>query len=166
MQTKTSRFGCVLAAGAFLLAASQAAQAQRAPAKPLVMIEPMLTVLSTAHYQATAGNSCSGSACSVAFPAPGKKKRLTVTRVYCLLQTTNGPSLNYARAELLSSVNSLLMAQYVTQTIKSLSGTITLNDAIDLQVGATEHINVTMTLTGNTADYMLCAISGTLATLG
>ena len=166
MRLGISRFGCALAAGVFMLAASHAAQAQNAPARPQVMIEPTVTVLSTAHYQATIGNSCSGSSCAVTFPAPGPHKRLAATRVYCLLQSTGSPGLNFARAELLSSINSLLMGQYVTQVFRSASGTFTLNDVIDLQVAATQHISVTIDLTGNSADFMLCAISGTIATLG
>lgn len=168
MTSIASRFVCGLAACAFMFATGQQAPAQHAPGQPQsqVIVGPSLKVLSTAHYQATASNVCSGTACVVTFAAPGANKRLTATRVTCLMQTTGSPGLNYARVELQNSNKSLVMAQYVTQVIRSASGAFTLNDSIDIAVAATQHLTVSMTLTANSADYAFCTISGTIATLG
>jgi len=132
-----------------------------------VLITPQAQVLSTDHYQATASNSCSGSTCAVTFPRPGASKRLSATRVYCLLQaSTSTPAFNYARVELQDSFNSLLMGQYVNDVFKSASGTFTLNSPIDFQVPAGQHLAVVISLTTANADYAFCTISGTISTLG
>jgi hypothetical protein len=132
-----------------------------------VLITPDAQVLSTAHYQATASNGCSGSACVVTFPRPGAGKRLNATRVYCLLQaSTNTPNFNYARVELQDTLNTVLMAQYINNVFKSASGTFTLNNPIDFQVAAGQHLAVAILLTAANADFAFCTISGTLSTLG
>jgi hypothetical protein len=132
-----------------------------------VLITPEAVVVSTAHYQATASNNCSGATCVVLFPNPGSGKRLNATRVYCLLQaSTSTPNFNYARVELQNSLNSVLMFQFVNDVFKSAVGTFTLNSPIDFQVGGGQHLAVSMSLTGPHIDFAFCTISGTISTLG
>lgn len=150
-----------------VIAAGGGSIAQESLGQTRVIITPELQVISSAHYQATAGIACTGSTCAVPFPKPGSGKRLNATRVYCLLQaSTNTSNLNYARVELQDSLNSLVMAQYVTDVFKSATGTFTFNGAIDLQVGANQHLSVVINLTTANADFALCTLSGTISTLG
>ena len=163
----TLRISATAVACAVVAMAGGVAIAQNKLGDTRVLIAPQAQVVSTVHYQATASIGCSGTTCAVPFPKPGAGKRLNATRVYCLLQaSTNSPNLNYARVELQDSLNSLVMAQYVTDVLKSSSGAFTLNGAVDFQVGGSQHLSVVINLTGPNADFAFCTISGTLSTLG
>ena len=163
----TSRISAALAACVFIVTAGGDGIAQEKLGQTRVLITPEAQVLSTAHYQATASNSCSGSTCVVTFPKPGPGKRLSATRAYCLLQaSTSTPSFNYARVELQDPLNAIIMAQYINDVFKSASGTFTLNSPIEFQVAAGQHLAVAISLTGPNADFAFCTISGTISTLG
>lgn len=163
----TSRISAALVACVFIATAGREGIAQEKLSQTRVLVTPDVQVLSTAHYQATASNSCSGSTCVVTFPKPGAGKRLNATRVYCLLQaSTSTPNFNYARVELQDALNTVLMGQYINDVFKSASGTFTLNSPFDFQVAAGQHLAVAISLTAANADFAFCTISGTISTLG
>jgi hypothetical protein len=137
------------------------------PGQASVVVSPVLKVLSTVHYQATVGVTCSGTTCFGNFPAPGTKKRLNITRIYCYLQSNNaGSHFGYARAELHDFQNTLLISEFLSDIYTSTAGTHTLNNAIDLDVTGGQHLAVNLNLASDTGLFGYCTASGTLSTLG
>ena len=168
----TSRFLTAAVIGAVTLCASGAiardvATINLKPGQASVVMSPALTVLSTAHYQATVGVTCSGTTCFGNFPAPGTKKRLSVTRIYCYLQSNNaGSKFGYARAELHDYQNTLLISEFLSDIYTSPAGTHTLNNAVDLDVAGGQHLAVNLNLATDVGLFGYCTASGTLSTLG
>jgi len=117
---------------------------------------------SVTHFQAAATANCSGSSCLVPFASPAADTRVNLTRVSCLLQSSNNASkYNYGRVELQKANNSLVLGQFINNVFSSDNGTHTVNDAIDLEVKDTQHITVFLSLTTATAQYAFCTVSGT-----
>src|SRR5665213_3198663 len=96
---------CVAALPLTLLVTGNKSEAQTselpvpnlAPGQVVEMIAPPATITSTVHYQALIGLTCSSPSqiCSGNFPPPGHNRQLNVTRVTCVVGTSNGHSILY-----------------------------------------------------------------------
>jgi hypothetical protein len=120
------------------------------------------TVVSSVHYQKYFPLSCGGTQCSVRLPAPGVKRRLNVTRITCGFNGTGTPSVSQIVLENASNV--AVLVDYLPADY-SVSGSHMLNQAVDIQVGATQHIAVFLGLVTGTLSGAFCTATGTLDTL-
>lgn len=123
-------------------------------------------VTSTDHYQKFINLACgSGSTfCTGNFPAPGSKHRLHLTRMTCILDATAGSTFNLGEIDLLAASDALVLEEFLTG-VYSGNGTHSLNDAIDVQVGSSQHIYVVLGLASGTVNGGHCTAAGTLDTL-
>jgi hypothetical protein len=131
-----------------------------------VIVGESAAVLSTAHYQARHTLTCGGTTCLGQFPVPGTKRRLNVSRIYCLLSAaTISATVHAASIELLNTSNTVLLDEYIQVAYSSSDGNHTFNQAVDMQVGSSQHIGVVLQLVSGTASIAVCTLTGTLDTL-
>jgi hypothetical protein len=136
----------------------------RAPGQVVETIGTAATVVSTMHYQAELGLTCIGGTCSGAFPHPGARRQLNVTRMSCLMGSS-GSTFSHGVIELVRADGSHVLSQYLPGHHSSLTGFHPLNRAVDVQVAARHHIDVFLILTSGTATFASCTVIGTLDTL-
>jgi len=163
--------------GAVLLSLSGAPSPAQAPGPPaprvapgqvVEAIAPAATVVSTAHYQAHLGLTCSGTACAGAFPLVGARRRLNVTRMSCYLQGPRGSTFYTGFVDLRDRDDSFVLTQWLPVDYSGSNAFNTyhqLNRAVDVQVGPRQHIEVRLSLASGTALSAACAAAGTLDTL-
>jgi hypothetical protein len=133
----------------------------RAPGQAVVMIAPAATVVSTFHYQAGLTLSCTSFSCFGNFPKPGAKRRLNITRMSCYILAQSGSAFHEGRITLRSAADLTLLFQFLPVDYSSpAAGTHTLNRAVDVQVGANQHINVQ--LNADSPVTAVCTATGTL----
>ena len=137
-----------------------------APGKVQETIAPAATVVSTVHYQAYAGLSCFTSLCLFSFPKPGRKHRLNLTGLACDLHGTDGSTFDQGFLELRDAVNNVLFREYVPVDFSSSLGVHTLNRAVDMQIGASQYVEVQLFLATGSVLGAICSITGTMDTLG
>jgi hypothetical protein len=123
------------------------------------------TVTSTVHFQRKITLNCSGILCSGNFPAPGTNRRLNVTRVTCTLQGPGGSTVKIGAIALMNASNVVLLPEYMPVIYSSSDGTHTLNQAVDMQIASTEHMQIILELVSGTPSGSLCTATGTLDTL-
>jgi hypothetical protein len=123
------------------------------------------TVLSTAHYQKQLVLTCSGATCSRNFPAPGPKRQVNITRMSCIFVGTAGSTLSYGAVTLNTANDVEVLGQVMPDIHSGSDGIHTLNQAVDIQVPSSEHIQVTLNLASGTANNGTCTATGTLSTL-
>lgn len=119
-----------------------------------------------AHYQKQVSlTACAGGTCTGSFPAPGANRRLTVTRMNCFIGGQNGGLFAFGNVELRNASNIRVVSQYMPNVFTSSGGLHTINQAIDMQVSATQHLFVTLQMASGTASGATCTATGTLETL-
>jgi hypothetical protein len=123
------------------------------------------TVASTAHYQLQINLTCSDKTCSGDFPAPGVKHRLNLTQMNCLLQASASSTFSLGGFAVVTANNKLLVSEHLSSVYSSSDGNHTLNQAADIQVGATQHIEVAFNLATGTQGHGYCTATGLLDTL-
>jgi hypothetical protein len=124
------------------------------------------TVVSTAHYQHELFLNCSSSFCSGDFPKPGANHQLNLTRANCELIGQSGSTFALGLVELLSSSGGHILYEWLPANLSAPDGHHLINQEIDMQVAASQHVNVTLYLTsGGTAAPAICTLTGTLDTL-
>lgn len=163
--------------GIFFLSLSGAPSPAQAPGAPapraapgqvVEAIAPAATVVSTVHYQAHLGLTCSLRACSGELPRLGARRRLNLTRMSCYLQGTTGAPFFTGFVELRSADDSFVLVQWLPVDHSGSDGFSVyhqLNRAVDVQVGPRQHIEVRLSLGSGTALSASCAAAGTLDTL-
>jgi hypothetical protein len=161
----------------FIIAAMESppatAQSRRAfdPASKLAlgrateMIAPAAVVLSTVHYQAELPLSCGANVCAGDFPRPGVNRRLNATRVTCLFQGSSDSTYNRGWIELRALADSHLLYQFLPVDYQS-TGAHVINRAIDVQVGAKQHLRIDLRMGIGDASSGTCSVTGALDTLG
>ena len=135
-----------------------------APGQVTEAIAPAATVVSTVHYQAELGLMCVGGTCSGAFPRPGARRQLNVTRMSCLMGSS-GSTFSHGIIELVRADGSHVLSQYLPGHHSTSAGFHPLNRAVDVQVAAKQHIDVFLILATGTATFASCTVIGTLDTL-
>jgi hypothetical protein len=133
--------------------------------QPTVIIAQTATVVSSAHYQAKLALSCGGALCFGQFPTPAAKHRLNLMRMTCFLQGTTNSTFDIAEIDLLNANNVVLLPEFPIVGFSSPTGRHTLNQAVDIQVAATQYIGVSLVLASGTASSGGCTATGTLDTL-
>jgi hypothetical protein len=125
------------------------------------------TTVTSVHYQKQIFLSdCTGTFCGGAFPVPGTSHRLEITRVNCFLAASAGSTLLYGQIQLTNSNNTVALAQFLPIDYTSPDGQArTLNQAVDVLVGPTQHLNVSFNFATGTVVQGICTASGTLDTL-
>lgn len=129
------------------------------------MIAQAATVTSTDHYQKQIKPTCSGVDCSGNFPAPGAGHRLNLTRITCLLNGTAGSTFAIGGIILHTANNGDALVEYLPTIFSASNGLQTLNQAIDVQLAANQHIEVDLQLASGAANSGVCTATGTLDTL-
>jgi hypothetical protein len=137
-----------------------------APGQSTEMIAPAATITSTVHYQARVVLTCGGPSCSGNFKMPGANRQLNITRISCFVQGPNGSTFQLGDIELFTSTGGFLMQELLPVDFSSSNGYHTLNSAVDLQIAATQHMQVNLQLANVTASGGVCTATGTLSTLG
>jgi hypothetical protein len=136
------------------------------PGQANVMVGQAATVLSTAHYQAQLGLTCTGNnICSGNFPAVAPKRRLNLTRITCILQGSAGSTFAVGESVLTNANSSSSSAQFLPPAFTSSTGVHTINQAVDMQVKATQYVLVAFILAAGTFSSAVCTATGTLETL-
>lgn len=138
-----------------------------APGKVVETIAPAATVLSSVHYQAQLTLNCGSNVCAGLFPKPGINRRLNVTRVACRLSGTPGSAFDMGWVNLLNGRESVLLTEWLPVDFSSSAGSHTLNRAVDVQVVGSQKLFTALQLvSGGTASFGYCTVTGTLDTLG
>jgi hypothetical protein len=114
------------------------------------------------HYQAELALKCTGSLCSGDFPQLGRKRRLNVTRMTCLMRGSDGSTYDLGRIELLDADGVFVLEQFLPVDFSSSNGQHTLNRAVDIQVLGKQHLAAFLFLSSGTAGFAFCTASGTL----
>jgi hypothetical protein len=70
-----------------------------------------------------------------------------------------------AEIDLLSAINVVVLPEFPPIGFSSAAGRHTLNQTVDIQVAATQHIGVSLVLASGTASSSICTATGTLDTL-
>ncbi len=121
------------------------------------------TVVETVHYQAEIGLDCTlGNHCYGAFPKPGSKRRLTITRVTCAIRGAAGSKFGDGFIYLIKPDNTVVLSYPLPGDHSGANGLHMLNRAVDVQVGANQHILATLTIDQVTASAASCTATGTL----
>lgn len=164
---------CVLSAvGTGLIAPGAGAQASQSPLPPLrpgqsvEAIGSAATITSTAHYQVSLVLTCSGAACIGDFPRPGRNRLITVTRVSCAFIGTGNATVGPDHADVVDAKGTIKVGAYLPIDYTTAQGWNILNQAIDLQVVGSQHLEVTMFFPTGEASEGGCTATGTLSTLG
>lgn len=124
---------------------------------------PAQTVAETLHYQVEIGLNCFlGVLCYGAFPEPGAKRRLHITRVSCALRAEAGSRFGYGSLYLWQADGSVALAYQLPGDSSGPNGLHLLNREVDLQVGARQHLSADLQLDNGTASTASCTASGTL----
>ena len=149
-------------AAAFLVSLSGAtAQAGRAVE---TIAAAGVTVISTAHYQATLALTCtSGGVCTGNFPAMGVRRRLNLTRMSCYLRSSTYATYATGKIELEPSN---VLVQHLAADHSTEWGHHTINNAIDVQINARQYVSVALSLaSGGQAFEATCTAHGTIEVL-
>lgn len=136
-----------------------------APGQTNVVIGQATTVVSSVHYQAYLQLTCATLSCSGSFPPPGDKHRLNVTRLNCGFGGTAGAKPAIGQLILHNSANTPLLAEYLAADYSVSDGTHMVDQPIDIQVSAKQHVAVSLSLLSGTASTGYCTATGTLDTL-
>ena len=123
------------------------------------------TVVSSVHYQKKLILSCVPGSCAGQFAAPGAGKRLNLTRMNCGLFASSGSEFSYGAVHLRNASNSTVLVQYLPGVFSASTGVHTINQEVDFQVGAQQHISVSLQLASSTVASGECTGTGTLDTL-
>jgi len=123
-------------------------------------------VISTVHYQEQFNVTCVSIECEGAFKRPGASKQLNVTRVSCLLIGDANSVVDRIEVHLQRADGLVLVRQHLPVGYSSPSGKHTVNDAVDFQVAAIQHIGIYAILAAGTLSGAACTATGTLDTLG
>jgi hypothetical protein len=139
-----------------------------------VMAAQAATVLSSVHYQKRIVLACAAGAgnennCQGFLAAPGDKRRLNITRINCALIAPPGSEFSQGGIYLRNptGINAVVF-QYLPVDYSSPSGFHTLNQAVDMQVAATQHVTFFLAIAsggfygGGSSE---CTATGTLDTL-
>jgi hypothetical protein len=137
-----------------------------APGQVRVMVAPATTAIaSSAHYQAYMGLQCDSYSCIADFPKPGRKHRLNVTRIACDLHGSVGSAFDQAFVFLRDSADNVVFREDVPVDFSSSGGQHTINRGFDMQVGASQYLEIRTYLASGTMVGALCSVIGTLETL-
>lgn len=135
------------------------------------MIAPAATVVSTSHYQAELGLTCSSLLCSGDFPKPGPKRLLNITRIACYIESPNS-AFRFGAIDLIGPTGDQIMGETVPfETIAQdnlAPGYIaTLSRAVDLQIAGNQHIRPHFDVNSGTGQALTaaCTVTGTLSVL-
>jgi hypothetical protein len=152
--SNTIRSSLALAIAAFALCAG-------------AMTAQAATVVSSAHYQTQIVLSdCTTIQCLGTFPAPGANHRLNITRINCYLLTLINARFEWGHMDLVNANNKVILAEYLPIDFDSSDGQQhVLNQALDIQVAATQHINVAFDIEAGHFIRGTCTGMGTLDTL-
>jgi hypothetical protein len=153
----------VTLSGAPAPAQSAGALAERAkPGQVMETIAPAATVVSTVHYQAELGLSCSGSQCFGAFPKLGENRRLTVTRITCYLQGGSDSTFYFGSISVVAATT-VLLSEFLPEDYSNSIGVHIFNRAVDVQVASGQYIYVASSVVnGDYAESTTCSVAGTL----
>jgi hypothetical protein len=138
---------------------------QRAPGQVVEVVGSAATVVETAHYQAQLALTCGSFACFGDFPRPGARRRLNVTRMSCWLVASSGSTFAYGESRLVNADYSVVLSQFLPVDHSGSSTSLsyhTLNRAVDLQLGAKQHIHVSLILASGQSRQSTCTATGTL----
>jgi len=123
------------------------------------------TVVSTAHYQKQITLACSGINCSGNFPALASKTRLNLTQMNCLIQASAGSTFSLGGVGVVNANNGIVAPEHFSSVYSSSDGNHVVNLAVDMQVAATQHIQVSFNLASGTPGHGYCTATGTMDTL-
>ncbi len=126
---------------------------------------PAQTVVETAHYQSQIVMSCDSVVCAGALDSPGRKRRLHVTRIACEFKGTPKIPFRYGAVELRQPDGAHVLYQYLPPGHSSATGVHSINQAVDVQVGARQNLVVELVLAGGSAIGGSCNAAGTLSRL-
>ena len=119
------------------------------------------TVTATVRYQAQLTLSCSSNACSGSFPVVGDKRRVNVSRMSCIISSVaDGSEFRTGQIMVKRSDSSVILNQWLTGVLSSSDGFHTLNQAVDIQVLATQHMEVLLRLAVGSAASAICTATG------
>lgn len=135
------------------------------PGQVREVIAPAVTVARTHHYQAELMLNCIPNICSGAFPKPGKRRRLNITRISCFMLGPPGTTFRNGTVELENADQSHVLNQHLPVDHTAPDGVFTLNRAIDVQVIAAQHLRVALILADGIPDVAQCTATGTLDVL-
>jgi hypothetical protein len=136
------------------------------PGQANVMVGQAATVLSTAHYQAQLTLSCGGSSCGGNFPTIAAKRRLNVTRIACGINASAGSTFSVGEIVLANATANQVLVELLTGIFSNSAGQVhSVNQAVDMQVKATQHVFVALGVASGTVSNGLCTATGTLETL-
>jgi hypothetical protein len=127
-----------------------------------LFIGTLAHVQSSRHYQAYGLLACEGNVCNVAFPQPGANRRLNLTHVSCVVTAERGTE--FQRSLLVLSANNAVLMTYPLPLGWSTDGIFYLNQAVDVQVEATQQVNTNFAFAGNGVGGS-CTLAGMLDTL-
>jgi hypothetical protein len=164
---------CVLSVvGAGLIApcagapASQSALTSLRPGQVQETIGSAATVTSTVHYQVSLVLTCQGAACRGDLPTPGRHRLINVTRVSCAFLATGGAIVGPDHADVVDSNGTIKVGEYLPVNYTNAQGWNIINQAIDLQVVGSQHLELTMFFPTGEGSEGACTATGTLSTLG
>jgi hypothetical protein len=86
----------------------------------------------------------------------------------CFLAAASGSQFAHGEIILETATNSTVMNEYLPAGYSASFGTgvaVTFNQAVDMQVAATQHVVLSFNLVSGTALQILCTATGTLDTL-
>jgi hypothetical protein len=147
---------------------SRALAAAGKPGQTNVIIGQAATVASSVHYQAQRFLSCSGGSteCSGDFPVVGANHRLNLTRISCIIAANGGSTYEQGQARLQNASNVTVLREFLPVDFASSDAAFTVNQPIDMQVAANQHLQVDFVMTpGSVATASVCTATGTLETL-
>src|SRR5215208_5073655 len=129
------------------------------PGQANVMVGQAATVLSTLHYQAKLTLTCGGALCDGNFPAVAANRRLNLTRITCFVAGSANSTFEFGELAMMKA-NTFVEAltEYLPPAFSASTGTHTINQAVDLQVRATQHAYVGVRLATGTFSAGNCTV--------
>jgi hypothetical protein len=150
-----------------LAEAAQSLAPKLAPGQVSEMIGQAATVLSTVHYQVDLAFTCGGSGCIGDFPKPGANHRLNITRISCYMRGPSGSTFEFGEAQVQDKTNqATYLREYLPADFTGADGSQLINRAVDMQIGANQHLHVIIQLANFMANYGQCTATATMETLG
>lgn len=138
-----------------------------------VMAAQAATVLSSVHYQRritlVCGTASNDTICQGSFAAVADKHRLNLTRMSCFMFSPPGSEFSQGVVALRNATGgNPVVFQYMPSVRSASDGAHTLNQKIDMQVAATQHVDVLLAIVTNGAingNHGECTATGTVDTL-
>jgi hypothetical protein len=137
------------------------------PGQGAETIGPAATIVSTVHYQVKVPLSCNIAACEANFPRPGRNRLITVTRLSCAFVVSNNSPILIVSADDVDSKNTHSIQEYLPIAYTYPQGYNIINQAIDMQIVGTHHLDLIIDFSAGNASSSsgACTASGTLSTM-